>query len=70
MAPLIIKEITEVIRDIQESGITIGLIEHNIRFVLGLAHKIFVLESGRLVHELIPSELSESELVQTIYLGG
>lgn len=70
LAPLVIKEITEVIRDIQESGITIGLIEHNIRFVLGLAHKIFVLESGRLVHELVPSELSESELVQKVYLGG
>jgi len=69
LAPLVIKEIAEVIKKINESGITIVVIEHNIRFVHGLADKVFIMENGRLAFEGSMSELSEADLVQKIYLG-
>jgi branched-chain amino acid transport system ATP-binding protein len=69
LAPLVIAEIAEVIKEINESGVTIMVIEHNIRFVRGLAAKVFVMENGRLVFEGNPSDLSEADLVKKIYLG-
>jgi len=69
LAPSVIKEIAEVIKKINESGITIIVIEHNIRFVHGLADKVFIMENGRLSLEGSVSELSEADLVNKIYLG-
>jgi branched-chain amino acid transport system ATP-binding protein len=70
LAPLVIAEIADVIKKINESGITIMVIEHNIRFIRGLANKVFIMENGRLAYEGSPSELSEDELIKKIYLGG
>ena len=70
LAPLVIAEIAEVIKKINESGITIVVIEHNIRFVRGLADKVFIMENGRLAYEGSPGELSEDDLIKKIYLGG
>jgi branched-chain amino acid transport system ATP-binding protein len=70
LAPLVIRETAEIIKKINELGITIGIIEHNIRFVRGIADKVFILENGRLAFETTPSGLSEDELIKKIYLGG
>jgi branched-chain amino acid transport system ATP-binding protein len=70
LAPLVIKEIAEVIKSIKDTGVTIAIIEHNVRFILGLAEKVFIMENGRLSFEGGPNELSESGFVQKIYLGG
>jgi branched-chain amino acid transport system ATP-binding protein len=70
LAPLVVREIAEITKQIKESGITIGMVEHNIRFVRSLADKVFILENGRLAFETAPSELSEDELIKNIYLGG
>jgi len=70
LAPLVVREIAKIIGQIKESGITIGMVEHNIRFVRSLADKVFILENGRLAFETAPSELSEDELIKNIYLGG
>jgi branched-chain amino acid transport system ATP-binding protein len=70
LAPLVVKEIAAVMRSIHDSGITVLLIEHNVRFVLGLAHRIFVLASGRLTYEGAADDFSEAEYTKRIYLGG
>jgi branched-chain amino acid transport system ATP-binding protein len=70
LAPLVIDEIADIIRKLNAAGITIAMVEHNIRFVRSLAHKVFILENGRLVFEGDPNALSEDDLVQKIYLGG
>lgn len=70
IAPFLIAEIAEVIKKLNELGITIMIIEHNVRFVRDLADKILIMENGRLAFEGSPRELSEADLVKKIYLAG
>lgn len=70
LAPLVIKEIAEIIKKLNESGLTIMVIEHNVRLALGLANKVFILDNGKLVFEGTPTSFSEDEYTQKVYLGG
>jgi branched-chain amino acid transport system ATP-binding protein len=70
VAPIVVAEIAEVIQKINQLGVTIMVIEHNIRFVRGLAHKVFIMENGRLAFEGDPNSMTEDDLVKKIYLGG
>jgi branched-chain amino acid transport system ATP-binding protein len=70
LAPLVIKEIAEIIKRLNESGLTIMVIEHNVRLALGLADKVFILDNGSLVFEGTPADFSEDEYTQKVYLGG
>jgi branched-chain amino acid transport system ATP-binding protein len=70
VAPIVVAEVAEVIQRINQLGVTIMVIEHNIRFVRGLAHKVFIMENGRLAFEGDPNSMSEDDLVKKIYLGG
>ena len=70
LAPLVIQEISEIIRKLNESGLTIMVIEHNVRLALGLAVKVFILDNGKLVFEGTPASFSEDEYTQKVYLGG
>jgi branched-chain amino acid transport system ATP-binding protein len=70
LAPLVIKEIGEIIKKLNGSGLTIMVIEHNVRLALGLAVKVFILDNGKLVFEGTPTSFSEDEYTQKVYLGG
>jgi branched-chain amino acid transport system ATP-binding protein len=70
LAPLVIKEIAEIIKKLNESGLTIMVIEHNVRLALGLADRVFILDNGRLVFEGTPASFSEDAYTQKVYLGG
>jgi branched-chain amino acid transport system ATP-binding protein len=70
LAPIVIKEIAGVIKSLNESGLTIMIIEHNVRLALGLAHKVFILDNGNLVYEGKSDSFSEDEYTQKVYLGG
>ncbi len=70
LAPLVIKEIAEIIKRLNKSGLTIMVIEHNVRLALGLADKVFILDNGSLVFEGTPADFSEDEYTQKVYLGG
>lgn len=70
LAPRIIEEISEVIREINQRGIAVVFIEQNVELALGLAHRGYVLESGRTILEGTSSELSRSAEVRRIFLGG
>jgi branched-chain amino acid transport system ATP-binding protein len=69
LAPLVIKEIAELIKKLNESGLTIMVIEHNIRLALGIADKVFILSNGELVFEGTPADFSEDEFTKKVYLG-
>jgi branched-chain amino acid transport system ATP-binding protein len=68
LAPLVIGEVEKVIRDLHARGITIFLVEHNLHIALGLAHKVYILENGKVILEGDPKTLSQTEYVQKIYL--
>ena len=70
LAPRIVEEITQVIRRINgEEGITVVFIEQNVERALGLAHRGYVLESGRTVLEGRASDLLRSADVRRVFLG-
>lgn len=70
LSPLIVNDMADIISEINQSGITIALIEHNLRLGLSLAHHIFVLENGKISFESKATDLSGVEYAKKIYLGG
>jgi branched-chain amino acid transport system ATP-binding protein len=69
LAPLIVKEIFRVSRDLREKGTTILLVEQNARAALDLADRAYVMESGQVALEGLAAELAVDERVQRAYLG-
>ena len=70
IAPLIIRDITNIIRNLHEDGTTILLVEQNAKMALGLADYGYVLDIGRIVLEGKGSDLINDEKVVKAYLGG
>lgn len=70
IAPLIVREIFNVIKLLNESGTTVLLVEQNARAALGVAHHSYVLERGEIVLEGLAGELLNNPKVKEVYLGG
>jgi branched-chain amino acid transport system ATP-binding protein len=70
LAPLLVKEIFSIIQEINAGGTTILLVEQNAHMALSIAHKAYVLETGRITLSGTAKELAESEAVRKAYLGG
>jgi len=70
IAPLILREIFNVIKQLNESGTTILLVEQNAGAALKVAHHSYVLERGEIVLEGLASELLNNPKVKEHYLGG
>jgi len=69
LAPFLVAEVFEVIKQINKEGVTILLVEQNVHHALELAHRGYVLETGRIVLEGRSEELLQDEHVRTAYLG-
>lgn len=69
LAPLIVKEIFNIIEEINRQGVTILLIEQNANVSLKIAHKAYVMETGDIALEGTGSELLRNEEVKKAYLG-
>ncbi|MGW8224065.1 MAG: ABC transporter ATP-binding protein, partial [Syntrophobacteria bacterium] len=70
LAPLLVKAIFQTLKQINESGVTILLVEQNARAALKLAHRGYVMEVGRIVLEDRAEALLANPEVQNAYLGG
>jgi len=70
LAPILVKEIFEVLREINQQGTTILLVEQNARMALRLAHRGYVLETGNIVLSGTAEELMKNPEVRKAYLGG
>ena len=70
LAPLLIKEIFNIIKEINASGTTVLLVEQNANMALSIADKAYVLETGRITLSGTAAELASSEEVRKAYLGG
>lgn len=70
LAPIFIKEIFNIIQDIQHLGTTVLLIEQNANIALSISNRGYVLESGKIVLAGTGQQLLESDEVQKAYLGG
>ncbi len=70
IAPLIVREIFDVIQQLNKSGTTVLLVEQNAKTALKVAHHSYVLENGKIVLEGLASELLGNPKVKEVYLGG
>ena len=70
LAPLPIKEIFNIIVDINKSGTTVLLVEQNANMALSIANRAYVLETGRITLSGKAQDLAASEDVRKAYLGG
>lgn len=70
LAPILVKEIFSIIKEINEQGTTILLVEQNANMALSIANRAYVLETGRIVASGPSSELLASEQIKKAYLGG
>jgi branched-chain amino acid transport system ATP-binding protein len=69
LAPLIVKNIFEIIKEINRQGVTILLIEQNANMALHTANTAYVLETGRLTMKGAGKELLKDEAIKKAYLG-
>jgi branched-chain amino acid transport system ATP-binding protein len=70
LAPVLVRDIFHIVREINASGTTILLVEQNARQALRLAHRGYVLESGLLTVAGSSEELMDNPSVKAAYLGG
>jgi len=70
IAPLIVREIFNVIKQLNQSGTTVLLVEQNARAALKVAHHSYVIERGEIVLEGLAAELLDNPKVKEHYLGG
>ncbi len=69
LAPLIVKKIFEIIKDINQDGVTVLLVEQNASQALGLANRGYVLETGEIVLSGTGKDLLLDDRVRAAYLG-
>jgi branched-chain amino acid transport system ATP-binding protein len=69
LAPLIVKQIFAILKEIAQSQVTIFLVEQNAQLALRLAHRGYVLANGRIVVTGTGQELLENPMVREAYLG-
>ncbi len=70
LAPLIVDQIFEVVRDVHRQGVTVLLVEQNAQRALQMADRAYVLESGELALQGPARQLLDDPRVQAAYLGG
>lgn len=70
LAPILVEQIFDIIRELRKAGTTILLVEQNAGMALDIADRAYVLETGKITLSGTGAELAESELVKKAYLGG
>ena len=69
LAPNIVSQVKELIREIHKEGVSILLVEQNAAMAMELADYVYILETGKIVRDGTPEELREDEDIQEFYLG-
>ena len=70
LSPIMVEEIGKIIKNINQIGVTVLLVEQNISLAFGVASRGYVLQVGKVVLEGEVQELKNSEAVKRAYLGG
>ena len=69
LAPLLVDEVLDTVRKLKEEGLTVLLVEQNVREALNLSDRGYVLQTGRIVGEGTGKELLESDMFREAFLG-
>jgi branched-chain amino acid transport system ATP-binding protein len=69
LAPVIVQELLNVCRDLAAAGLTMVLVEQNLAATLALAHRVYIINNGHIVHEGAAAEIKEQPQLLQRYLG-
>ena len=69
LMPILVDEVLDTVRRLKEEGITILLVEQNVREALDLADRGYILQTGRVIAEGTGRELLESDVIRSAFLG-
>ena len=69
LAPILVQEVFEIVKRINREGVTVLLVEQNVRQTLAMCDRAYVLENGRIVLQGTGKELSDNPHVKEAYLG-
>ncbi len=69
LSPIMVEEIFRIIEEINKEGTSILLVEQNAQMALSIAHRAYVLETGRIVLSGPAKEIAENSMVKAAYLG-
>jgi branched-chain amino acid transport system ATP-binding protein len=69
LAPLLVRNLGEVLRQLKEKGLSILLVEQNLAFTQELAEYIYIMTKGEIVYESSPEEFRGNEEIKHTYLG-
>jgi branched-chain amino acid transport system ATP-binding protein len=69
LAPILVDEVLDTVRRLKKAGMTILLVEQNVRETLDLADRGYVLQTGRIIAEGTGKELLESDVIRSAFLG-
>jgi branched-chain amino acid transport system ATP-binding protein len=69
LAPKLVDEVLDTVGRLKQQGMTIVLVEQNVREALDLADRAYVLQTGRIVAEGTGAELQQSDLFRSAFLG-
>ena len=70
LAPILVQEIFSIIQEINQQGTTVLLVEQNAKMALSIAHRAYVLETGKVAMQGLAGDLAHNEEVKKAYLGG
>ena len=70
LAPILVDQIFDIIKELHASGVTVLLVEQNARMALSIADRAYVLETGKVALSGTGAELMASDKVREAYLGG
>lgn len=69
LAPILVKEIFDIVQDVNQSGVTVLLVEQNAKMALSISHRAYVLETGKIRLSGEAASLMENDAVRKAYLG-
>lgn len=70
LAPLVTRDLFEIIRGINESGVPMLLVEQNVALALRYGHRCYVMETGRMVKDGPSAQMADDPAIAKAYLGG
>jgi branched-chain amino acid transport system ATP-binding protein len=69
LSPIFVQTVGQVIRRLQQGGISILLVEQNLRFALKCTDYVHILSRGQIVHSSLPADLDKNHEIKAKYLG-
>ncbi len=69
LAPMIVREIGELVLKLKENGLSVLLVEQNLSLALGVCDYVYVVSKGEIVYQSTPDELRSDKQKQNKYLG-